>query len=60
MRKKAMEDYLIEFYPSGNGSLKNKTKTITVRAVSCHVIIKIEYDLGMLPLSYLVQDQQVQ
>jgi hypothetical protein len=55
MRKKAMEDYLIEFYPSGNGNLENKTKTITVRAVSCHVKIQTKYDLDMLLLSYLVQ-----
>jgi hypothetical protein len=59
MRKKAMEDYLIEFCPSGNASLENKTKTMRVRAVSCHVKIQAEYDLDMLLLSYLIQVQQV-
>lgn len=57
MGKKAMEDYLIEFYPSGNGSLENKTKATRVRAVSSHVKIQTEYDLDMSLLSYLVQFQ---
>jgi hypothetical protein len=51
MRKKAMEDYLVEFCPSANGSLENNTKTITVTAASCYVKIQTECDLDMFLLT---------